>query len=42
MSLAGLLDRRHGAPPRHAVVTHNRKHFENVPGLTLISEADHA
>jgi predicted nucleic acid-binding protein len=26
---------------RHAmpIVTHNRKHFENVPGLTVISEA---
>ncbi len=26
---------------RHAMplVTHNRKHFENVPGLTVISEA---
>jgi tRNA(fMet)-specific endonuclease VapC len=26
---------RHGFP----LVTHNRKHFEHVPGLTLISEA---
>jgi tRNA(fMet)-specific endonuclease VapC len=26
---------RHGLP----LVTHNRKHFENVPGLTVISEA---
>ena len=26
---------RHTMP----LVTHNRKHFENVPGLTVISEA---
>jgi tRNA(fMet)-specific endonuclease VapC len=24
---------------RMALVTHNRKHFENVPGLTIISES---